>query len=137
MAESNSLLTLGVNKDNAVKNLLRAFITGVVIITITIIVIIISVSSSKPILGIDAWAFIDVVLLSILTYGIYMENKTAAVIMAVLWPLEKIAQFASLNNVSPTTLAFSVIFEIAFIRGAIATFILDKNSEKKKHNQIA
>ncbi len=133
MAESNNFLTLGINKENAYYNIRMAFIVGVIVLAITLIGLIVTIFY-KPVLGLNAWGFVDLIVLAILTYGIYRESRVAAVIMAVLWPIEKIVQSGVLGGIPPASLAIAVLFEIAFIRGAIATFLIEK---KKGHRKQA
>ncbi len=131
MAESKSnFLTLGVDKDNAFHHIRMAYAAGSIVIVISFIAVLITIFY-KPILGLDAWSLADVIVIAILTYGIYKENRIAAVIIAILWPIEKIGQFISSGEVPPISMIFSILFEIAFIRGAIATFLIDRKEKKK------
>ena len=73
-----------------------------------------------PVLGLDAWGFVDVALILGLTFGIYKKSRTCALIMFVYFVGTKILQIVTTQAYSG--LILGLIFSYLYLMGMIGTF---------------
>lgn len=101
------------------KKIQGAWIAGIVSICITVAFTVASLSGND-LLGLDETAFIDVILMCIFAYGIYKKSRISAVLMLLLFALNKAimwSQAGALNG-----LGVALIFFWFYTQGVIGTF---------------
>ncbi len=89
-------------------------------ITFMVFLVVISNPATAQRMDLDGWLFIDVVLASGLTYGIYRKNPLCAKIMLGYFIISKLIQFSS-GNFSVVTVLVSGFFLRCFYRGVVGT----------------
>lgn len=97
-----------------------AWIAGLVSAGITLLFILIAVGSGTVIMGINAWAFVDIGIILGLAYGVYRRSRTCAVSLFAFFLVEKIATFATANSVGSVPIA--LVFIYLYGRGMVGTF---------------
>ncbi|MFB9867078.1 hypothetical protein [Vreelandella sulfidaeris] len=102
----------------ALKKIKNAWIAGVVSIAITIAFTFYSMYATE-VLGFNAFAFIDVALMGVFTFGIYKKSRVCAVLMLLLFAANK-ALMAIEGNASGIIMA--LVFLWLYIQGVIGTF---------------
>jgi len=105
---------------NIAKMIRSGWTAGLISMGITLIFVLWSFVGT-PIMGIDAWALVDVGLMAGLTYGVYRKSRTCAVLLLAFFVIGKIymwVQAGSLNGV-----IMAVIFTWYFFQGASGTFL--------------
>jgi hypothetical protein len=91
------------------------FIAGV-----TTIVAGLSVALAKPILGLNAWSFVDAGLFAIAGWRVWRFSKTWAVLALILYVVER--GYALVSSPVPAGLIMTVIFTLALIGSVRGTF---------------
>lgn len=105
--------------EEILKKIKNAWIAGVISIAVTVVFTLISMSGTD-ILGLDAFAFIDVFLMTIFTFGIYKKSRICAVLMLLLFAANKVIMWFNAGTVSGLPLA--LVFLWFYIMGVIGTF---------------
>jgi len=106
--------------DNITRMIKSAWIAGLISIGITLILILVSFYGTS-ILGINAWALIDVGLMAGLTYGVYRKSRTCAVLLLAFFVLSKIMMWV--QEGSPRGWIMALIFTWYFFQGMSGTFL--------------
>lgn len=96
-----------------------AWIAGSVSTVITLLFLAFAMSDINP-LGIDVFAFIDILLMGAFTFGIYKKSRTCAILMLLLFIANKIIMF--LESGAIVELPVALIFCWFYGRGVIGTF---------------
>ncbi len=102
------------------KRIRNAVGAGVISGCITLLICLIAMWQGGPIMGLDAWSLIDVVLIFGLTFGIYRKSRTCAVIMLIYYAGMKIMQVVTMHAIGG--LIWGIIFSYLFAMGAVGTF---------------
>jgi serine/threonine-protein kinase len=97
-----------------------AWVAGLVSAGITLLFVLISLGSGSAIMGINAWAFVDIGIFLGLAYGVYRRSRTCAVLLFLFFLFEKIAMFASAKTLGSVPIA--IIFIYLYGRGMVGTF---------------
>ena len=97
-----------------------AWMAGLVSAGITLLFVLISLGSGSAIMGINAWAFVDIGIFLGLAYGVYRRSRTCAVLLFLFFLLEKVAMFASARSMGSVPIA--IIFIYLYGRGMVGTF---------------
>lgn len=105
--------------DKIAKKIKYAWIAGLVSISITVILTLISMSGTD-ILGLDAWAFVDVALMVAFTFGIYKKSRVSAILMLTLFAANKVIFWFEAGTDSG--LPFALVFLWIYTQGVIGTF---------------
>lgn len=125
MNESTEALTTDQSDpDNAIsdkilKKIKNAWIAGIVSISITVVLALISMSGAD-ILGLDAFAFVDVALMVIFVFGIYKKSRVSAILMLALFAANKVIFWFEAGTASGLPLA--LVFLWFYTQGVIGTF---------------
>ena len=108
------------NREGAIKATRQGAIAGVFVCTITIFFFIIGYlgNSSEGILGYynDPWIFIDIVLVLLLTFGIYKRSRAASIVMVVLYLLTPVIFYfegyslGAMRGITSTILALIILW---------------------------
>src|SRR5690606_1065310 len=75
--------------EEVLKKIRNAWVAGLISIVVTFVFTLISILGTD-ILGLDAFAFVDVFLMAIFTFGIYKKSRTCAVLMLLLFAANKV-----------------------------------------------
>ena len=113
---------------NGLKKIKNAWVTGLISITITVVFTLISISG-KDILGLDAFAFIDVFLMAIFTFGIYKKSRTCAVLLLLIFVSNKVIMWFESGTARGIPLA--LVFLYFYIMGIVGTFQYHKIIKQK------
>jgi len=105
--------------DKILKRIKSAWVAGIFSICITLILTLISLSGTN-IMGLDAYAFVDIILMSIFTYGIYKKSRICALLMLAMFAANKIIMWQQSGIASGLPLA--IIFLWFYTQGVIGTF---------------
>ena len=114
--------------EEALKKIKNAWIAGLVSIGLTVVLTLISMSGTD-IMGLDAWAFVDVFLMLIFVFGIYKKSRTCAILMLLLFAANKVLMWMEAGVASGLPLA--LVFLWFYTQGVIGTF--QYHSHIKKH----
>jgi hypothetical protein len=110
-----------IEKPKYEKKIRRGWISGIVVGCITILAIIISLNSPENSTireNFNEWNFIDVVIVFVLSFGIYKKNKTAAILLLVYFLLPKVIDFIETGDAKVLTGgSIFVYFFVEAIRG--------------------
>jgi hypothetical protein len=101
------------------KKIKGAWVAGIISGCMTLLVTLLAVAG-VPILGADAWYFIDVVFLFGLTFGIYRKSRTCAVVMLVYFVVSKI--ITMMETGKPSGLLMGLLFAYFYFQGVVGTF---------------
>jgi len=137
------------NREGAIKATRQGVIAGVFVCTITLISFIIGYlgNYSEGILGYynDPWIFIDIVLVLLLTFGIYKRSRAASIVMVVLYLLTPVIFYfegyslGAMRGITSTILALIILwFFLKAAQGAIVFHRIEKaeNPNYKKTSKI-
>ena len=105
------------------KKIKNAWIAGLISIAITLIIILISFTGTS-IMGINYTGLLDVVLMSIFVFGIYKNSRVCAILMLLLFLVNKILmliQSGSLGGSLPS-IPLALLFLWFYTQGVIGTF---------------
>lgn len=105
--------------EEILKKIKNAWVAGLVSIGTTVVFTLISMSGTD-IMGLDAWAFVDVFLMLIFVFGIYKKSRTCAVLMLLLFAANKIVMWLEAGTASGLPLA--LVFLWFYTQGVIGTF---------------
>jgi serine/threonine-protein kinase len=105
--------------DEILNKIKGAWIAGIASSALTLVLILVSMFGSS-LMGVTAWAFIDVVLLAGLTFGVYRRSRTCAILLFAFFLLNKVLMFLQSGSLTGTPLA--IIFLVFFGRGIVGTF---------------
>lgn len=70
--------------------------------------------------GINAYAFIDTIILAALTFGVYKQSRACAVFLLAFFALNKILMWMNAPNFA--SLPIALVFFWFYLQGAIGTF---------------
>lgn len=101
------------------KKIKNAWLAGLVSVGISTVFITIALLGTE-IAGIDAFSFIDVILMAIFAFGIYKRSRTCAVLMFLLFAANKILMAIETGAVSGFPLAIALLWFYAM--GIVGTF---------------
>jgi len=106
------------------KDVKNAFTAGCIFCALTFLGIIASylIPEFNEKLEIDFWNLIDVFLIGGLTYGIYKQNRFAALALTIYYIINKIATIAITGKASGFIISF--VFIYFFVKGTVAAFKL-------------
>ncbi len=109
----------------------NAWIAGAISGVITLVFALIAMSSAeiRQNMGIDAWLWIDVVLIFGLTFGIYKKSRICAVLMFVYFAISKLIQFSS-GQFGGAFVA--VLFLYFYFQGMRGTFTYHKLKQEQQ-----
>jgi hypothetical protein len=107
--------------ENRIKN---AYIGGVIIGAVTLLFTIVAITYGDNMLGLDAWALLDVVLIFGLTFGVYKKSRVCAVLLFLYFVVSKIILFMETGK--PVGLIVAFIFGYHLFRGAQGTITYHK-----------
>ena len=96
-----------------------AWIAGLISAGITLVFVGMALMG-KPVLGVDAWALVDVALMAGLSFGVFRKSRTCAILLLALFALNKILMFEQTGTV--TGLPLTLVFLYLFIQGVVGTF---------------
>ena len=121
--------------EQILKRIKYAWVAGVISISITILLTLISMSGTD-ILGLDAWAFLDVALMTIFVFGIYKKSRVCAILMLSLFSANKIIMWLETGAISGLPLA--LVFLWFYTQGVIGTFQYHRlvKSQKKATEEL-
>jgi len=105
---------------NIAKMIKSGWIAGLISMGITLIFVLWSFVGT-PIMGIDAWALVDVGLMAGLSYGVYKKSRTCAVLLLAFFVIGKIYMWVEAG--SPNGVIMAAIFAWYFFQGASGTFL--------------
>jgi len=105
--------------EDIAKKIKAGWIAGAISAGITLVIVLLSLSGTS-IMGIDAWALIDVAVIAGLAYGVYRKSRTCAVILMVLFAVEKILMWKASGTASGWLMALA--FFACYIMGVQGTF---------------
>ena len=76
--------------EDANKLIKRAWVTGIIIVVCNLILVVLALFGAD-FLGVkfDAWSLVDVVLFSLLTWGIYRKSRVCSVLMLAIFIIGK------------------------------------------------
>jgi hypothetical protein len=121
------------------KHIKEACHAGIFIGAITLLVVLIAIGIGRPIVGVDGWGLVDVVLIFGLTFGIYRKSRTCAVLMLLYYSACKIIGLIEYGSSSGLGLFVSLLFIYSFIKGVKGTFAyhnLTANRSKQSTNEL-
>ena len=101
------------------KKIKGAWITGLVSAGMTLVFVGLAMMG-KSMLGVDAWALVDVALMAGLSYGVYRKSRTCAILLLALFALNKVLMYMESSAVSG--LLLTLLFFYFFIQGVVGTF---------------
>lgn len=107
------------------KKIRNAFYAGIFSGSITLLFVLIALAGS-PMAGISAWAFLDVVLIYGLAFGIYKKSRTAATVMFVYFVASKIYMMGS----GMSGMVMAVVFGVFYFQGILGTFAYHKHQKE-------
>lgn len=110
--------------EKAAKHIKRAWIAAVVSGSVMLVVVLVTISGTQIMRGLDAWAFLDVVILFGFAFGIYKRSRTCAILLTAYAFVNECYMIANDQKPSPLRL----IFIYYFFRGILATFAYHKLS---------
>ena len=95
---------------------------GVISAGITLLVILVAASGSTAFaeLGVDWWSLIDVVVILVLSFGLYKKSRICAVLLFVYFVFSKIILWAIVGSVRGVLMA--ILFGYFFFQGIRGTF---------------
>lgn len=105
--------------EDILKKIRGAWIAGLISVALTAVFTLISIYGTD-IMGLDAWAFVDVGLMAILTFGVYKKSRVSAVLLLALFIANKLVFWVESGTISglPVTLVFIYFYG----RGVMGTF---------------
>jgi serine/threonine-protein kinase len=90
--------------EDVLKRIKHGWVAGLVSIAITTLFTVLALAGANP-LGLDAWAFVDVVIMLGLVYGMYRKSRVCAVLIFLFFALNKIIMWTESGSVSGLPLA--------------------------------
>ncbi len=105
--------------EEILKKIKNAWVAGLISIGVTVAFTMISMTGAD-ILGLDAWAFADVILMFIFVFGIYKKSRTCAILLLLLFIANKALMWLEMGVANGLPLA--LIFLWFYTQGVIGTF---------------
>jgi serine/threonine-protein kinase len=115
--------------DEILKKIKQGWIAGLVSAAFTVIFVVMAMAGNS-ILGINAWGFIDVVVMAGLAFGVYKKSRTCAVLLLAFFALNKVLMWMEAGT--PTGWPLALAFFWFYIMGVVGTF--QYHSWKKENN---
>jgi len=114
----------------------NAWVAGLCSGGLTLALTLVAVSNPDALqrFGINAWNFVDVVLIFGLTFGIYLKNRVCAVLMLVYFVASKVFQLSS-GAINPAGLVIAGLFAYCFFDGVRGTFTYHRLMNAQKEAQ--
>ena len=109
----------------------NAYIGGAIIGVATLIFTLVAIRSGNNILGFDAWALLDVILIFGLTFGVYKKSRVCAVLLFLYVVISKIILFMETGK--PIGLIGAFIFGYHLFRGVQGTILYHKVVKGTEH----
>ena len=110
------------------KKIKNAWVAGIISIIITLVFALLALSGAN-LLGLDAFAFVDIFLMIIFTFGIYKKSRISAILMLALFAANKI--FMWLDSGSASGLPLALVFLYFYGQGVLGTFQYHNYMNKK------
>ena len=82
----------------------------------------------------DPLAFLDIVLIFILAFGVYKKSRTAAVVMVLYFIFSKIYLIIAGVQLSGNTIVFSLVFLYFFVKSVQGAFVFHKIEKQENPN---
>jgi serine/threonine-protein kinase len=101
------------------KKIRNGWVAGLVSVGFTLVLVMVSFTGTS-VLGIDAWALLDVAFMAGLTFGVYRKSRTCAILLLAFFVLNKILMWVESNTLAGMPLA--VIFGWFYVQGVMGTF---------------
>jgi serine/threonine-protein kinase len=101
------------------KKIKNGWMAGLITVVITLIFVLISLFGTS-ILGIDAWALVDVGVMAGLTFGVFRKSRTCAVLLLGFFVLNKVLMW--MESGTATGLPITLIFCWFFVQSVVGTF---------------
>jgi hypothetical protein len=108
------------DEETARKVARQAFWVAVAVAGLTVLFATLAAFGIPMIAGVDAWAFLDAALFSVIAFGIWKMSRLAALAGLVLFVLERYWGFQ--GDVGFGYLLVTIVFTLAFVNGVRATF---------------
>jgi hypothetical protein len=105
--------------EDIAKKIKNGWMAGLISVAFTLVFVLISVFGTS-ILGLDAWAFIDVAVMAGLSFGVFKKSRTCAILLLAFFLLNKILMW--MESGIPTGLPLTLIFLWFFIQSVVGTF---------------
>jgi len=96
-----------------------AWIAGIATSVLSLGLVLFSIFGT-PLMGMNAWGLLDVVLLAGLTYGVFRRSRTCAILLFAFFLLNKILMFMQSGTLAGAPLSLLVL--LFFGRGIVGTF---------------
>ena len=109
----------------------NAYIGGVIIGVATLLFTIVAITSGNNILGFDAWALLDVILIFGLTFGVYKKSRVCAVLLFLYFVISKIILFMETGKPIGLIMAFLIGYHL--FRGVQGTITYHKVIRGTEH----
>lgn len=95
------------------------------------------ISQSTVVGFIDAWAYVDAVLLTLIAFGIYKESRFAAVFGLSAFIAEKAYQIHATEKFDGAVMAvFIIVFFVSSVRGTFALYRLRCETNKLENASL-
>ena len=118
------------------KKIRNGWIAGLVLGIITLTLTIIAINSPDNTFlqnNFSSYSFIDVIIVLILSYGVYRKNKVSAIILLIYFMLPKVITSLETGNIKALTGgSLFIYFFVEAIRGIIEYHKLKKKEEQKE-----
>lgn len=101
------------------KKIRNAWIAGAISISITLVFVGMAIGG-KSIAGIGAEGFIDVILMAGLSYGVYRNSRTCAILLLLLFVVNKLIMLS--HGVGAASSVVTLAFLWFFAQGVVGTF---------------
>ena len=82
----------------------------------------------------DPLAFLDIVLIFILAFGVYKKSRTAAVVMVLYFIFSKIYLIIAGGQLSGNTIVFSLVFLYFYVKSVQGAFVFHKIEKQENPN---
>lgn len=105
------------------KKIKNCWMAGLISVCITVVFTLIALSGTN-VIGLDAWSFIDAIIMAGLTFGVYKKSRVCAVLLLTFFALNKVIMWSQTGNISGLLLA--LVFFWFFGQGVVGTFQFHK-----------
>jgi len=119
------------NIEKANKLIKDAYIAGGLVAVATLIGSVLSLFGIK-VFNIDIYGFIDVIILSSLSFGLYRKSRVCAIFLLIFYLFSRVVQipFVVKNNLYASYIV-AIVFIYYFVQGIIGTVYYHKLSKTK------
>ncbi|WP_317929806.1 hypothetical protein [Halioxenophilus sp. WMMB6] len=117
--------------NEVLKKIKNAWVAGLISAAITTVFTLVALAGTD-IMGLNAFAFVDVGLIVIFAFGIYKRSRTCAILMLLFFVLNKIIMWVELSTASGIPL--SLVFVWFYSMGIVGTFQYHKLKRRHKAN---